>query len=214
VRSQAGAWERGNESQPVASARDRPSLTLVVLLQLHDAPPSLFSYNCTTLRRRCFLIIARRSAVVVFPFVTTVDSYAAPFVPAHRVPQRGANRHTLGMRFVILHHEMPAGADRPSHFDLMLESEHGLKTWSLSDWPPTSEQSVRGIPLPIHRKAYLTFEGPISGRRGSVRRIDEGDYDTLEESDCCLVVLLNGRSFDGEVTIRQTAIGESLVSCK
>ena len=31
--------------------------------------------------------------------------------------------------------------------------------------------------LPDHRLAYLEYEGPVSGNRGVVRRIDSGKYE-------------------------------------
>lgn len=31
-------------------------------------------------------------------------------------------------------------------------------------------------PIAHHRRAFLTYEGPLSGRRGSVVRVDEGEF--------------------------------------
>lgn len=80
-------------------------------------------------------------------------------------------------RFVILRHESPQGL----HFDLMLELGDVLKTWAL----PQSPQPGLELPceaLPDHRLAYLDYEGPISGQRGSVTQWDRGTY-TLERQN-------------------------------
>jgi hypothetical protein len=78
-------------------------------------------------------------------------------------------------RFVVLHHQLPAAGERPSHFDLMLEQVDGLRTYALSQWPPDRRpQSV--LALPIHDRRYLDYEGPVSHDRGTVRRIASGTY--------------------------------------
>ncbi|MDR3233698.1 MAG: hypothetical protein LBT46_08580 [Planctomycetaceae bacterium] len=79
----------------------------------------------------------------------------------------------INYQFVILLHRRADG----EHWDVMLETESALDTWAI---PP---QKVDGSSfetfaeaLPPHRKAYLDYEGDISGSRGSVRRIDTGTY--------------------------------------
>jgi len=57
----------------------------------------------------------------------------------------------------------------------MLESGTALATWQL----PRRPDDPDGLPLPArrrpdHRRAYLDFEGPVSGDRGHVTRFDEG----------------------------------------
>ena len=81
----------------------------------------------------------------------------------------------------------------------MLESDGVLRTWELRELPAawaallgqtagqaTSEaaaggSSVIATPLPDHRLAYLDYEGPISGDRGSVCCCDRGTYELLQE---------------------------------
>ena len=73
-------------------------------------------------------------------------------------------------RYAILHHvEIPQ-----PHFDLMLETAPGslLATWRSNVWP--IEASVRVQRLCDHRRAFLDFEGELSGRRGSVTRVAGG----------------------------------------
>lgn len=73
-------------------------------------------------------------------------------------------------RFVVLHH---TGIDSP-HYDLMYERGPGgpLATWHFPQWPPKGFVPVE--PLGDHRRAYLDYEGPVSGNRGQVRRIASG----------------------------------------
>src|SRR5205085_10994162 len=42
-------------------------------------------------------------------------------------------------------------------------------------WPIVAE--VQLTPLSEHRREYLTYEGPISGNRGDVKRVASGRYD-------------------------------------
>ena len=69
--------------------------------------------------------------------------------------------------------DFPRGQD--VHFDLMLETEQGLRTWAMG-LLPTAGKSCGAIELPLHRSDYLTHEGPVSGGRGTVKRIMQGSY--------------------------------------
>jgi hypothetical protein len=103
-------------------------------------------------------------------------------------------------RFVILRHDMPAGASRPTHWDLLLERDGVLRAWALADEPsPGVETSA--LALADHRLIYLDYEGPISGERGSVVRFDRGEYQTIEERDDLLVVELAGDKLAGRVRL-------------
>ncbi len=90
-------------------------------------------------------------------------------------------------RFVILHHEIDGG----EHWDLMLERGEVLVTWQLLRDP----SAARCLPIPArrigeHRKAYLEYQGPISGHRGHVRRVDAGTVEFEEfTSGKCLMTL-------------------------
>ena len=76
------------------------------------------------------------------------------------------------MRYVILSHDWPA-----PHFDLMLEAADSgpMPSWRLFALP-TDGAAVPAEVAPHHRAAYLTYEGPVSGGRGSVRRVEAGTY--------------------------------------
>jgi hypothetical protein len=72
--------------------------------------------------------------------------------------------------YVVLQHE---GIAQP-HFDLMFQTAPGsmLATWRAETWPISGVAALEK--LPDHRQAYLTFEGEISGNRGTVRRVEQG----------------------------------------
>ncbi len=110
-------------------------------------------------------------------------------------------------RYVILFHETPPGYARPSHYDLMLEAGGALRTWALLAEPnQLAPQSAER--LDDHRIAYLDYEGPVSGGRGSVSRWDRGVYDVLEETETRLTVQLDGQKLFGTAMIESGAPGD------
>ena len=90
-------------------------------------------------------------------------------------------------RFVVLRHEFPESASRQSHWDVMFETEGALRTWAIRRMPDESE-SQSADALADHRLEYLTYEGPVSGERGSVTRWDAGTYQQSAE-----IPLVGGR---------------------
>jgi len=83
------------------------------------------------------------------------------------------------LRYVILRHD---GIEQP-HFDLMFETSPGspLATWRSSQWPIRDSISVEK--LADHRQDYLTYEGAVSGDRGSVRRVEAGEFEVRDLGD-------------------------------
>jgi hypothetical protein len=106
-------------------------------------------------------------------------------------------------RFVILRHELPPEATRGSHWDLMFEAGATLRTWSLETAPDLADEQV-ATPLPDHRREYLTYEGPVSGNRGSVARWDEGTFEVLGDDDEAFVVEVAGRRLHGRIMLTKT----------
>jgi hypothetical protein len=49
--------------------------------------------------------------------------------------------------------------------------------------------------------AYLQYEGPISGDRGSVTRWDEGEFELVGESDARIELRLDGRRLSGKALL-------------
>ncbi len=106
-------------------------------------------------------------------------------------------------RYVVLRHEMPAGAARSSHWDFMLERGDVLRTWALPQPPDVAASQVVEL-LPDHRLAYLEYEGAVSGGRGKVSRWDAGSYEPRDEdegADACLSIRLTGSRLCGEVKL-------------
>ena len=100
-------------------------------------------------------------------------------------------------RFVVLTHDHPL-----LHWDFMLEKEAGLRTWRLTR-APAGPGIIEAEPLAEHRLAYLDYEGPVSGNRGTVRAFDRGEYTAVEETAESVVVHLRGAVLQGRASIRR-----------
>ena len=103
-------------------------------------------------------------------------------------------------RYVILHHQMPADAVRKSHWDLMLEVGDALRTWAMESELQTESQ-IFAVQLADHRRAYLSYQGPISGNRGTVAQWDSGTYEFVEESADRIVISVDGVRCRGTLTL-------------
>ncbi|MBM3995075.1 MAG: hypothetical protein FJ303_13115 [Planctomycetes bacterium] len=101
------------------------------------------------------------------------------------------------MRFVILEHDHPF-----LHWDFMLESVDRLQTWRLVRPPETIGDVIEATALGDHRIAYLTYEGPVSGNRGIVRRWDAGTFAECDDSSAtCRRLVLTGLRVKGTVEL-------------
>ena len=116
------------------------------------------------------------------------------------------------LQFVLLLHECPSAVPRATHWDLMLEVGAALRTWVLYELPWAWAEAGEQVPpagssgdavhltaeeIQPHRLAYLTLEGPLSGDRGSVQRIDRGPYEPIEVGDRLVRVRLSGERICG-----------------
>jgi hypothetical protein len=123
--------------------------------------------------------------------------------------------------FVLLYHSCPNNFERPSHWDLMLEVGDVLRTWALCELPhawhaaqrvtatidPTcprvaADNIVAAQQLADHRQAYLQYEGPLSGDRGQVHRIDHGTYTGELTSPRCWLLELQGGMIRGMIVLQ------------
>jgi hypothetical protein len=96
----------------------------------------------------------------------------------------------MPLRYVVLRHD---GIDQP-HFDLMFETFEGsaLATWRSDEWPITS--TTRTERIGDHRRDYLDYEGPLSGNRGFVRRVDAGTHVLRQLETGWEIALANGQA--------------------
>lgn len=100
-------------------------------------------------------------------------------------------------RFVILEHDHPR-----LHWDLMLETGDVLRTWRLAA-PPALGVAVAALELPHHRPAYLDYEGPVSGGRGTVVRWDAGSFTAAADEPGHLLLSLEGGRCRGRAVLRR-----------
>ena len=132
-------------------------------------------------------------------------------------------------RFVLLYHECPPGYERPSHWDFMLEAGDALRTWALAELPAawkaaqlqtqsshpncpalSARDSVEAQQLGKHRHAYLNFEGPLSGDRGAVTRIDAGVFTIAGAAPTELQIELQGSRLQGIILLGQSQADSSV----
>ena len=100
----------------------------------------------------------------------------------------------MASRFVILAHS----GYGPTHYDLMLQRAGVLATWQFAQDPADPfEAPLTAHRIQDHRPAYLSRQGPVSGGRGRVDRVDEGAWQLLAESDGRWDLLLRGRRIAG-----------------
>jgi hypothetical protein len=104
-------------------------------------------------------------------------------------------------RYVILTHDHPF-----LHWDLMLEHGEALRTWRLSA-PPAPGVDVAAQLLGDHRRAYLDYEGPVSGDRGYVTRWDAGVIEWLDDDANAPRLRLEGEKLNGELIFKSGADG-------
>ncbi len=108
---------------------------------------------------------------------------------------------SMAGRFVILRHEGSSGYKPGVHWDLMLEFGTSLRTWAMVELPQ-ADRVIDAERIADHRLAYLDYEGPISGDRGTVSRCDEGEFQTVSDLPDELLVVLRGRRLQGRLTLR------------
>jgi len=98
-------------------------------------------------------------------------------------------------RFSILAHDHPA-----PHWDLFLETGNVLRSWRLLQ-PLAAGTVVPAQPTGDHRLLYLDYEGPVSGDRGSVTRVDGGNFNWETDSTEHVAVRIAGGRFAGWLTL-------------
>jgi len=107
--------------------------------------------------------------------------------------------------FVLLEHTTAAGV----HWDLMVEAGPGglLTTWRLRQNPIPNAAGIAAERIGDHRRAYLDYEGELSGGRGSVRRLDRGPATMREAADGRTILILGGQRLRGRFEVGGAAVG-------
>jgi hypothetical protein len=105
-------------------------------------------------------------------------------------------------RFVILRHEFAAAQAGRAHWDLMFEQGSSLRTWAIAS-DPIAADGADARALADHRLAYLEYEGPISGDRGTVTRWDQGEYRLERDEGGQWIAALAGARMQGRITIER-----------
>ena len=80
------------------------------------------------------------------------------------------------------------------------DSQSALRTWALES-EPQAGMKIQATELPPHRLEFLDYEGPVSGDRGSVKRVDRGNYRMLDSTTRDLKILVMGATMRGTVTL-------------
>lgn len=92
----------------------------------------------------------------------------------------------------------------------MLSLGESLATWQFADGPQAArpDQATTCRRLADHRLEYLQYEGPVSGNRGSVKRIDDGKFKTVSREDDIWVFDAAGRLMAGRYELARAAAGQ------
>ena len=99
-------------------------------------------------------------------------------------------------RFVVLQHSKDSGA----HFDLMLENDGVLVTFSFPVFPTPG---AAGEKIFDHRLDYLDIEGDLGKGEGVVARVESGTFDLLVLSSDALHAFFRGERLRGNLLLRR-----------
>ncbi len=108
--------------------------------------------------------------------------------------------HHATRRFVVLHH---TGAPDGDHFDLMIDNGATLRAWRVNGQPEaaTRATALDCRALADHRRAYLDYEGEVSGGRGRVRRHDTGCCTIRVDASDSVLIDFDGSHLKGTMLL-------------
>ncbi len=97
-------------------------------------------------------------------------------------------------RFAVLRHTLPNEELRSSHWDLLLEQpsvrSDRLITFEVPVPPEEWGTATIARQLSDHRNIYLDYEGPVSGNRGTVKRVLDGSIQWQSNSQDSMVLAI------------------------
>lgn len=102
-------------------------------------------------------------------------------------------------QIVILEHDWPE-----RHWDLFIEDGDVLRAWRIPpevDWT----QAIPAKTNAPHRKAYLTYEGPVSGGRGAVRRVLSGRCEIISDQAEEVILSVLSPVYTGKLVLKLTS---------
>ncbi len=110
------------------------------------------------------------------------------------------------MKFAILEHHDPRLG---RHIDLLLEvpGSDDLRTWRMAKPPSLVSQPAEEISR--HRRAYLTYQGPVYPDRGYVQSWDRGWYEALIDRPGIIRIRCRGTRGAGILELVGDAVDES-----
>lgn len=95
----------------------------------------------------------------------------------------------------------------------MLEVDDSLLTWRVLSEPQIGVE-LQIESSPNHRKAYLDYEGPVSGERGCVSQWDFGRLLHLQVSDEFVAGKLSSTRFSCELNLNINLMRQELTLSK
>lgn len=97
--------------------------------------------------------------------------------------------------------------DTGAHYDWLIGRPGEDRLWAARLGEPTARWAELGRfelePIAPHRREYLTYEGPISGGRGSVQRVDEGSVQVRRWSDDGAQLVVSMHGFIGRLDLKR-----------
>ncbi len=106
------------------------------------------------------------------------------------------------LRFVVQRHSTSGDV----HWDFMLEYGNNLQTYRLDIDPSLiAAEPVKAEKIFDHRLEYLTYEGPISGGRGTVGISDRGTFTISRQDERQIELSLAGQALKGEFLLEHIA---------
>lgn len=104
-------------------------------------------------------------------------------------------KQDFGLRtFAVLQH---VGGEDGAHYDFLFDTsdDSSLIAYRLPEWPLVAGTTQPALKLRDHRRIYLTYEGQISGDRGHVSRVAEGELRVARFDQSWLLSLPDGQPF-------------------